>query len=280
MTQLTQIKGIGKSTTDKLATLGITSLADLNTISPLDLLTKSGIGSTKIINLYKKKGYNFSKTELDQINRSTINSKVKISQTQPKPLSTQQSPLKIPNDLITVKSRVDYFRPYGIDQFEVSNIKIYNSSGIKYETNSGWFEDLKNKFRKDIKEIQISQPVKRNKENLTRNENFYIKTHKGYYVDEWDKKKITLYIHESEASLKLLEKQVLEYKTDKKDVRSDIYELNVNGQKFNVTMNTTYTTTSFGHQIDAQMKEFKDLQIKITEYELTNIMKHYKLVKR
>lgn len=91
----------------------------------------------------------------------------------------------------TVSRASDYFRYYVVAGKEIGSIKIYNQSGVIYETISGWFEYG---TIEDVTSIELSKEVKRaNKVNFNRKDNFIIKNESNLYFNKYD-----LYIHESE----------------------------------------------------------------------------------
>lgn len=91
----------------------------------------------------------------------------------------------------TVKRASNCFRYYVVAGREIGSIKIYNESGVIYETISGWFEfdNLE-----DVTSIELSKEVKRaNKLNFNRKDNFIIKNDSNQFFIKYD-----LYLHESE----------------------------------------------------------------------------------
>lgn len=91
----------------------------------------------------------------------------------------------------TVSRASDYFRYYLVAGREIGSIKIYNESGVIYETISGWFEYNN---LEDVTSIELSKEVKRaNKINFNRKDNFIIKNESNQFFIKYD-----LYLHESE----------------------------------------------------------------------------------
>lgn len=104
----------------------------------------------------------------------------------------------------TVSRESNYFRYYVAAGREIGSIKIYNQSGVIYETNCGWF-----KFNslEDVTSIELSKEVKRaNKVNFNRNDNFIVKNESNSYLIKYD-----LYLHDSEfESIKHFQKVVID----------------------------------------------------------------------
>lgn len=91
----------------------------------------------------------------------------------------------------TVGRGSDFFRYYIVAGKEIGSIKIYNESGVIYETISGWFEY---DSLEDVTSIELLKEVKRaNKINFNRKDNFIIKNESNSYFIKYD-----LYLHESE----------------------------------------------------------------------------------
>lgn len=76
MTQLIQIKGIGKSTIQKLNSQNINDIEDLALISPLNLSKISYIGTLKIIQLYNAIGISLTQSEIKSLNESANQQKI------------------------------------------------------------------------------------------------------------------------------------------------------------------------------------------------------------
>ena len=104
----------------------------------------------------------------------------------------------------TVSRAANCLRHYVAVGREIGSIKIYNESGVIYETNCGWF-----KFNslEDVTSIELSKEVKRaNKVNFNRKDNYIVKDDSDqYYI------KYCLYLHESEfESIKYFQKVVID----------------------------------------------------------------------
>lgn len=104
----------------------------------------------------------------------------------------------------TVSRASNYLRYYVVAGREIRSIKIYNESGVIYETIQGWFQY--NNFE-DVTSIELDKEVKRaNKLNLNRKDNFIIKNESNSYFIKYD-----LYIHESEfENIKHFQKVVID----------------------------------------------------------------------
>ena len=104
----------------------------------------------------------------------------------------------------TVSRGSKFLRPYVAAGREIRSIKIYNASGVIYETIQGWFE-LKN--YEDVISIELEKGVKRAKKiNFNRKDNFIIKSESDLYIIKYD-----LYLHESEfESIKHFQKTVID----------------------------------------------------------------------
>lgn len=104
----------------------------------------------------------------------------------------------------TASKASDFFRYYVVEGKEIGSIKIYNQSGVIYETISGWFEL---NSLEDVTSIELDKEVKRaNKLNFNRKDNFIIKNESNSYFIKYD-----LYIHESEfESIKHFQKVVID----------------------------------------------------------------------
>lgn len=103
----------------------------------------------------------------------------------------------------TVSRGSNILRPYFVDGKQIAAIKIYNQSGVVFETNCGWFE-----HRGDVESIELEKPVKRaNKLDFSRKDNFIIKEADDFYPYV----KYHLYLHESEfESIEHFQKVVID----------------------------------------------------------------------
>lgn len=91
----------------------------------------------------------------------------------------------------TVSRASNCFRYYVVAGREIGSIKIYNESGVIYETIQGWFQY--SSFE-DVISIELDKEVKRaNKRNFNRKDNYIVKDDSNSYFIKYD-----LYIHESE----------------------------------------------------------------------------------
>lgn len=104
----------------------------------------------------------------------------------------------------TVSKDSNFWRYYVVAGKEVGSIKIYNASGVIYETIQGWFEL---KSYEDIVSIELEKEVKLAKKiNFNRKDNFIIKSDCESYCIKYD-----LYLHESEfESIKHFQKIVID----------------------------------------------------------------------
>ena len=104
----------------------------------------------------------------------------------------------------TISRGSNFLRPYVAAGREIRSIKIYNESGVIYETIQGWFE-LKN--YEDVISIELENEVKRAKKiNFKRKDNFIVKSKSDLYIIKYD-----LYLHESEfESIKHFQKTVID----------------------------------------------------------------------
>ncbi len=104
----------------------------------------------------------------------------------------------------TVSKGSDFWRYYIVAGKEIGSIKIYNTSGVIYETIQGWFEL---KSYEDVVSIELEKDVKRAKKiNFNRKDNFIIKSERDSYFIKYD-----LYLHESEfESIKHFQKIVID----------------------------------------------------------------------
>lgn len=104
----------------------------------------------------------------------------------------------------TVSRGSNFLRPYVAAGREIRSIKIYNESGVIYETNQGWFEL---KSYEDVIAIELENEVKRAKKiNFKRKDNFIVKSESDLYIIKYD-----LYLHESEfESIRHFQKIVID----------------------------------------------------------------------
>ena len=104
----------------------------------------------------------------------------------------------------TVSKGSDFWRYYIVAGKEIGSIKIYNTSGVIYETIQGWFEYGS---LEDIVSIELEKEVKLAKKiNFNRKDNFIIKSERDSYFIKYD-----LYLHESEfESIKHFQKTVID----------------------------------------------------------------------
>lgn len=104
----------------------------------------------------------------------------------------------------TISRGSNFLRPYVAAGREIRSIKIYNESGVIYETIQGWFEV---KSYEDVVSIELENEVKRAKKiNFNRKDNFIVKSESDLYIIKYD-----LYLHESEfESIKHFQKTVID----------------------------------------------------------------------
>lgn len=104
----------------------------------------------------------------------------------------------------TISRGSNFLRPYVAAGHEIGSIKIYNTSGVIYETIQGWFEL---KSYEDVVSIELENEVKRAKKiNFKRKDNFIIKSESSLYITRYD-----LYLHESEfESIKHFQKTIID----------------------------------------------------------------------
>lgn len=89
-----------------------------------------------------------------------------------------------------------FSRYYYFNDNAIKNIIFYNDDGIIMETKQGWLE-----CRGDIRSIECGEIVNRNKENLTRKENFVIKSPEKNYLN--NKAELILYLYVDNCNIKI-----------------------------------------------------------------------------
>lgn len=93
--------------------------------------------------------------------------------------------------------KIDYARFYEIDNKGIEKIVVYGSGKKIFETGAGWLVDIKNfGYDKDITGLDLNEIKRANKENLNRQDNYYILSTPN--KDNYNLgSRYTLYIHES-----------------------------------------------------------------------------------
>lgn len=120
-------------------------------------------------------------------------------------------------------------RYYYFNDNAIKNIIFYDDNGIIFQTNQGWLE-----YQGDIRSIECGEIASRNKENLTRKENFVIKSSEKHWSN--NRAELILYLYVDNCNIKLK-------KTDE--------EVKIFGNDYNLSHCHNYYTT-FEGMIDGQ----------------------------
>lgn len=125
----------------------------------------------------------------------------------------------------------EFIRCYYFNDNAIKNIIFYNDNGIIMETKQGWLE-----CHGDIRSIECGKIVNRNKENLTRKENFVIKSPEKNYLNNKAELILYLYVDNCNIKIKKTGEEVTRFANDY--ILSyayqyyDIFEGEVNGKAF------------------------------------------------
>lgn len=132
-----------------------------------------------------------------------------------------------------------FSRYYYFNDNAIKNIIFYNDNGIIMETKQGWLE-----CHGDIRSIECGEIVNRNKENLTRKENFVIKSPEKNYLNNKSELVLYLYVDNCNIKIKKTGEDVTRYTNDY--ILSyayqyyDIFEGEVNGEAFKMRIFSRY----------------------------------------
>jgi hypothetical protein len=143
--------------------------------------------------------------------------------------------------------------------YEINSIHIFNTEGIIYETSSGWFEKIM-PFKEDIISFKIHEPSFKRKIDFSFDGNFIISKGKDKYSNTL---KCDLYIHESDASVTLIEEKALDFETDTTLYYHNIYEIQIDDITFKTTAYNSSELKTFGLEIKEMFNKFKKFNIDI-----------------
>jgi len=181
--------------------------------------------------------------------------------------------------MITLTKSMKSFRPLILNGKQLENIIFYKDNNIIYESNRGWLEDN----RTDVTALTINDPVKANKINLSRTDNFYL-NNKEPHKTGYD-----LYIYIDNKTVKLsAPKEIIGCQSKTETRYQNEYILNIDcmvqAHKLNsmneleyfdkpkaeITIHSRYirtVKTDYGNQIDTLYSQFQNLNIDISTYD-------------
>lgn len=144
-----------------------------------------------------------------------------------------------------------FSRYYYFNDNAIKNIIFYNDDGIIMETKQGWLE-----CRGDIRSIECGEIVNRNKENLTRKENFVIKSPEKNYLNNKAELILYLYVDNCNIKIKKTGEDVTRFTNDY--ILSyayqyyNIFEGEVNGEDFKMRVFSRYETVDIKEKEQAK----------------------------
>lgn len=162
---------------------------------------------------------------------------------------------------MTVLQAYGIGRYYYFNDNAIKNIIFYNDNGIILETKQGWLEE-----KGDITAIECGEIANRNKINLTRKENFVIKTTEKHWANNKAELSLYLYVDDDKIKVEKTKDRVMTYQNEYNLSYSynylDTFEGVVHGQKFCVEISTKYETVEIAEK--QQAKElFESLKDKV-----------------
>ena len=197
-----------------------------------------------------------------------------------------------------IERESSFFRPYYLPSGEqLEQIIVYSKGVIKYKCSCGWLECEE---RGDIIKFILNQrPVKANKENLNRTDNFYLCGKRDYKHD----KGFILYLNADTENIKIevdpdfkerfkTETSISYRKTGtlktanpmtytkakwKGEERTTTEETT---QEIRVFIDSKSERTPLGKRADQLGAELKELNIDIRAYEVEKLLEHYDLKRK
>jgi hypothetical protein len=192
-------------------------------------------------------------------------------------------------------------RNYTLEGREINSITFYGSLGVIAKTR-GWVEsqsfdaNLKpHSFTNDVKWLEVDQLVLARKENLKRQDNYYIPTRKGTVLSS-EPSRYDIYIYvPADNSQSMGEKLVMDCDSEKRYATfvqvmmtcglkqytgkdqfdgSPIYEVNEE-PGFIVATGYRSEKTAFAGEVEAMAAEFKAKGVPVSGYALDMLLKHY-----
>ena len=194
-----------------------------------------------------------------------------------------------------IRQHSDFFRLCIVTvngkSIELHNIVIYKNGKELFRTN-GYFSH-KGSYN-DIWQFKIDAPKLSNKLNLNRTDNFVIKEQKQPESLYRREKTYTLYIHENNAPMTIKEEEKLECSDSEDTYYVTFVEIFIPHEKrqskgtweasFLQLYNRRSEKTKYGEKlkktVDKLVKEFSELSIQVDGYQIKDILKYYKLVRR
>lgn len=182
--------------------------------------------------------------------------------------------------LITTYSCV---RSYAVDNKQIENIKIFDETGVVFETKRGWFEHKHGEDRRgtrDVRSIEFPDIKRRVKENFKHKEPYRLKN--------------TLYIPAALVEFKPLgEKLALETETEKHyhqhyslkltctlfaydfEADTDYGDLKERSLEITSSRFTRTEKTDFGAQVLEAQNMLNAKDVNISKYDLEKILAHF-----
>ena len=144
-----------------------------------------------------------------------------------------------------------FSRYYYFNDNAIKNIIFYNDNGIIMETKQGWLE-----CHGDIQSIECGEIVNRNKENLTRKENFAIKSPEKNYLNNKAELILYLYVDNCNIKIKKTGEDVTRFTNDYNLSYAyqyyNIFEGEVNGEDFKMRVFSRYETVDIKEKEQAK----------------------------
>lgn len=178
---------------------------------------------------------------------------------------------------MTVLKRKAYWNPFFCEGREVNNIIFYNDEGIMFETHRGWFGDGNNVFDSFdlVDEVKVRRATALNK--MDKKENFLVSSQEAYSKV----KKYDLYLYVDGNKITLDKEEIKEKKFGDTEIRRYVERtLTIYNKKIDLEETLEFIKTDFGNKVENIQNELKDLGIKLGSFELTELLKHYDLVKK
>lgn len=191
-------------------------------------------------------------------------------------------------EIITIR-KGDFVKSMQIGDKPVNDIVIYGNREKLFQIQNGYFELRNiNGITENVTSFKITEPVRANKVNLSRKDNFYVLDNE--YYAKWKERRYILYIHESEIKVNKVT-EIVSCKTDTKIYYIDIADLSFlhgcttrNNSYTNIIVNRRFITrvelTEFGKKVGEVEKSLKEKNININTFDLEKIVKYYDLIEK
>ena len=200
----------------------------------------------------------------------------------------------------TIIRNCGFISCYQVDGREVNKIRIFDKTGIRFETSSGWFE--RKEYPNRIPAFMLPErPVRKLKENLTVSYPYYISDKDA---PSYEKNRVILYLPAEMVSFKdtgeivlfdmeerisyansceiTIHAQCSEYVKDENSLDGFKY---ITGEFKDITIQEHTRVTreelkQLGKDIEELEASFKQLGIIVNSYEIGRILKNFTVTKR